>query len=483
MQIIIITVFLGIWIASRKIRVTNNRFGKIYRPFYKMSIGIYNATFSFFKSIAYYKRLREKLHTLYPDQGKEDIVRQFISYKVMWLLIFVMFGNLVSLTFMIQEGKEETTVHSVHRDSYWGEERMENLQVSVDGIMDRESFQFRIREQEYPKDKIENLLKSKAKQLEKQILKKNESLNNVTTDLDLLNKIPGTEIEVVWEIDNNHVMDFDGSLLLEDVKPEGEMIQLTATLSYKKCLYIEKYYVHIFPPEVSREESVKKKLLQEIIKQERSTNTKNTLKLPDEIDGKKVTFIRITENYAGKILIAVLLVSVLIFLAQDERLNRQLVKRKLQLLADYPEIVSKMTLLLGAGMTIRGAIEKVALDYIKNRKRNKYRKRYVYDELVIICREMQSGISEKTALDHLGKRCQMQCYSKFSTILQQNLKKGSQGLADLLSYEVSEAFETRKSIARKKGEEAGTKLLLPMLFMLVIVLVILLLPAFKSFQI
>lgn len=71
--------------------------------------------------MAYYKRLREKLHTLYPDQGKEDIVRQFISYKVMWLLIFVMFGNLVSLTFMIQEGKEETTVHSVHRDSYWGE--------------------------------------------------------------------------------------------------------------------------------------------------------------------------------------------------------------------------------------------------------------------------------------------------------------------------------------------------------------------------
>ena len=33
------------------------------------------------------------------------------------------------------------------------------------------------------------------------------------------------------------------------------------------------------------------------------------------------------------------------------------------MLEDYTEIVSKLTLLIGAGMTVRGAFRKVALDY------------------------------------------------------------------------------------------------------------------------
>jgi hypothetical protein len=43
------------------------------------------------------------------------------------------------------------------------------------------------------------------------------------------------------------------------------------------------------------------------------------------------------------------------------------------------------------------------------------------------------------------------------------------------------AFEERKQTARKQGEEAGTKLLLPMMLMMGIVLVIIILPAYFSF--
>ena len=45
----------------------------------------------------------------------------------------------------------------------------------------------------------------------------------------------------------------------------------------------------------------------------------------------------------------------------------------------------------------------------------------------------------------------------------------------------TEAFIERKALARKAGEEAGTKLLLPMGLMLCVVMVVIIVPAFMSF--
>ena len=50
----------------------------------------------------------------------------------------------------------------------------------------------------------------------------------------------------------------------------------------------------------------------------------------------------------------------------------------------------------------------------------------------------------------------------------------------MLRLEAVQAFEERKATAKRLGEEAGTKLLLPMFLMLAIVLVIVIVPAFFS---
>ena len=63
-----------------------------------------------------------------------------------------------------------------------------------------------------------------------------------------------------------------------------------------------------------------------------------------------------------------------------------------------------------------------------------------------------------------------------------NLRKGTKGLNDLLRLEAIQSFEERKARARRLGEEAGTKLLLPMFLMLAEVLVIVVVPAFFTVQ-
>ena len=59
------------------------------------------------------------------------------------------------------------------------------------------------------------------------------------------------------------------------------------------------------------------------------------------------------------------------------------------------------------------------------------------------------------------------------------MRKGAE-LRERLQAEARETFEERKRNAKRKGEEIETKLLLPMTGMLVLVLAILVIPAFAA---
>ena len=67
------------------------------------------------------------------------------------------------------------------------------------------------------------------------------------------------------------------------------------------------------------------------------------------------------------------------------------------------------------------------------------------------------------------------------SLLSQNVKKGTRDLLLMMESEEQSALQVRKEIARKKGEEAGTKLLFPMMILLGVVMLIVILPAVISF--
>ena len=150
------------------------------------------------------------------------------------------------------------------------------------------------------------------------------------------------------------------------------------------------------------------------------------------------------------------------------------------MLFDYAGIVGKLSLLLGAGMNISHAWEKIALSYRRQRESGEIGCRFAYEEMLGTFYEMQDGIGELQAYENFGKRCQLGAYRKLSSMLVQNVRKGAKGMQKLLEEEEWEAYEQRKSWAKRAGEEAGTKLLLPMGIMLVIVLAILMIPAGMS---
>ena len=149
---------------------------------------------------------------------------------------------------------------------------------------------------------------------------------------------------------------------------------------------------------------------------------------------------------------------------------------------DYAEFVNKLLILLGSGMSLKQSMNRISARYLDKRQKNQTQKRYLYEELLITNYEMEDGESERQAYQKFGERIGLSCYNRLMRILIQNLRTGNRGLCELLGQEAAVALEERKALARKLGEEAGTKMLLPLIMMLGIVIAIIMVPAIQSFN-
>jgi hypothetical protein len=135
---------------------------------------------------------------------------------------------------------------------------------------------------------------------------------------------------------------------------------------------------------------------------------------------------------------------------------------------------------MGAGLTLRNAFMRIGGEYVEEKEKTGKRK-FLYEEILIACYQLRNGRAEDEVLREWGKRCGVSKYRKLSFLLISHFKQGNDRLLLMLTQEVDMALEERLSRARRLGEEAGTKLLFPMMLMLVVVMVLILLPAISGF--
>lgn len=200
--------------------------------------------------------------------------------------------------------------------------------------------------------------------------------------------------------------------------------------------------------------------------------------LPDEWEGQALQWQKPGDDSGAMLASLALFAAFVVMLRKVREKQEAQAKRAEQLLMDYPSFVMKFTLLIQAGMTVRSAFQKMSTDY---KRRCPKKGRYAYEAVMTACYEMDSGIAEVEVYRRFGERCGQMKYKTFSTILIQNLQKGGQRMSDLLEQEALEAWDERKRKARVLGETAATKLLVPMVMMLAVVMAIIMIPAFLSF--
>ena len=226
-------------------------------------------------------------------------------------------------------------------------------------------------------------------------------------------------------------------------------------------------------------ESIRQKEFQEMLDQyNQQKQDPDYYYLPSEWKGHRLEWER-PKEHTGELLASLGLFAAFVVLLKSTREKQEEEARRAeQLLMDYPGMVMKFALLIQAGMTARSAFRKMADDY---ERRKTKRRHLAYEAVAAACYEMDSGVSEPEAYRRFGEKCGQMKYKTFSTLLIQNLQKGSRRMADILEQEALEAWDERKRKARVLGEAAATKLLVPMVMMLAVVMAIIMIPAFLSF--
>lgn len=309
------------------------------------------------------------------------------------------------------------------------------------------------------------------------ILGSNVSLDQIRTDLELPEELPGYGIQVAWESERPELLSSMGLLNQEGLRgvdpSRGETFSLMAELSCGEEKELVTVPVTVLPEEMTQGERLAERI--DSLALEDMEN--ETVRLMEEFEGVPITYRR-----KGRFQNAVLLVLGGVLAAclwmkekNDEQVQKK--RREESLTAAYPDLVSGFLVLTGAGYSIRQAWKKT----VQDRKQSETLPfSEVYQEMQVTLNQMETGTPEAFAYVWFGKRCGLRCYTRFSGILESSLRTGGSSLRSLLEPEMEEAFKIQADLARRKGEEASTKLLIPMFGMLGIVMVMVTAPAFFS---
>ena len=429
--------------------------------------------------------IQNDLMLLDPSKQMRQREQNYHLTKLTNLLLFLFLAVLCpflscvsSLTSeVIQDGKR------IQRSSYGGNAIELTASAQFDGEDSASAGEYLVRVEplEYTAAQCDQLAAQAYAELERRMPGQNPDLLHVRSPLELPTQLEGFPFRIRWKSSSEYVGS-DGSVG-SDLLQEGEQVpvSLTAVLTCQNFRIEKSYDILVLPPVYTEEEKRERALSQEILEKEAASRENREFLLPEKAAGRPITWKEKKEDKSLLLLVGIAAAGVLCYGFSDYELHKKVETRSREMKVDYPTLVSKFVLFLGAGLSVRNVFRKLGEDYLRQRGEGG-EKRYVYEEILLVCHELDSGISEASAYAHFGSRCRSRQYTKFCSLLTQNLRKGNAALLSALQEEAELAMDERKNTARQLGEEAGTKLLFPMILMLVITMVMILIPAFSSFS-
>lgn len=421
-------------------------------------------------------QVRLDMEYLYPGGNQRELQENYYMRKLEKTLLILVGGAFLAafMTARSIRGQPLERENMLRRDGVLEEGK----DVVLEGVYGQQKEEFRIHMEplRLNPEELEEWYERFLQELPVLIVGQNSSLQEVSTDLELSERYEEYPFQIEWRSDNTDRISSGG-----EVKPgeQAEEVMLRAEITYGEYERDTFLWVTVLAKEYTAEEYQYQKVTKMLEEAEYNSREEEYWELPAMVEEQKITWQNPTENKGALLLIASWGIGILIFFMSDRDLHRELEIQRDSMKQEYPDIVHKLTLYLGAGMTLRGAFEKIGSEYEQQKKQGK-ETQPGYEQILYTCRELRSGVSESNAYERFGRRTGLQEYIRLSTLMTQNLKKGSSSLLPRLQEEAERSLVQRIQTGRRLGEEASTKLLVPMVMMLGVVMVMVMLPAFIS---
>lgn len=175
---------------------------------------------------------------------------------------------------------------------------------------------------------------------------------------------------------------------------------------------------------------------------------------------------------AGLAILAIgtVLVLVLVYAMYDE-LCDLVKKRRIAINRQFPNVVSKLALLVTSGMIMDRAWKVTAYSQDSD----------LYQEMRKTSEELDNLVSPEAAYSEFINRCNTKETAKLASAIMQNLSKGNAEIGRLLKNMAHEAWQERRHMAKREAEKANSKLMIPTMLLLLAILVMLMVPVVLNF--
>lgn len=169
--------------------------------------------------------------------------------------------------------------------------------------------------------------------------------------------------------------------------------------------------------------------------------------------------------------VGTLLVLVLVYAIYDE-VGDRLNKRRAAISRQFPNVVSKLALLVTSGMIMDRAWRETAQS--QNGE--------LYMEMRKTAEELNNLVEPSAAYAGFIDRCNTKETTKLASAMIQNQSKGNAEVGQLLKAMAHEAWQERRHTAKRDSEAANSKLMIPTMLLFLAILVMIMVPVVTSFQ-
>ena len=420
--------------------------------------------------------LGKSLRALYPKKKREELEKEFWIRQIRILLYLT-----AAIIFLLSAAgictyRQKGEVYALKRKEAGGGSYSEEMLVEDAGGT-KESISVEVQEKRLTEEEIYELFESCGQELEKSLLGENSSADRIEHALSLPSEAADGLIRVEWSFDNYQVLNPDGSIREENTTEKGTPVEVRAKMTYRDKEAERAFSIMVYPPLLTAEEAFAKAVKEALASSEEESREEEERILPANTEEGSLHWYRGKQHLLVKIILMGAICIFFVLYEERQKLKRQLEERRRQLKMDYSQIVNQIAILTGAGMPVFRAWERIVKDY----ERKKGDERYAYEEMSLTYSKIKEGEGEISAYEKFGENCGLREYRRLALLLNRNIRQGAAGMGALLEREAAESFEERKALARARGEEAGTRLLLPMMIYLMVVVLLVVLPGFISF--
>jgi tight adherence protein C len=147
-------------------------------------------------------------------------------------------------------------------------------------------------------------------------------------------------------------------------------------------------------------------------------------------------------------------------------------RRREAIARQFPNVVSKLALLVCSGMIMDRAWRETAGS----------REGELYQEMKLTGDELSQNIAPEAAYSSFIVRCNTKETSKLASAILQNISKGNAEIGDLLRGLAREAWQERRHTAKRDAEKANGRLIIPTMMLFLSILIMIMVPLAMSMQ-